>query len=228
MKSKKICALLVLALVVANAGCGRKKQETVEQPADTPVITEEVTEAPTETPAPTDTPEATEVAEESENDKGLEAQSTPDVTPVEDQLHIYYGDSNAEHIIYTGIKKQKVTPELLLGELVKHDVVTKETKVNSIKESSSSKGKTLAVDFSGAFQEAIFNQGSSGEFIMIGSVVNTFLEAYGADSMTITVEGNTLESGHCIYDSPMKFYEVEKNASAQDVSNGIAKALGVD
>ena len=108
-----------------------------------------------------------------------------------------------------------------------HDVL-EDTKVNSIKETKSSKGKTLEVDFSEKFQEALFNQGSSGEFIMMGSVVNTFLRAYEADNMTITVNGNILESGHCIYESSMKAYEPDEDASSEENMSGIVNALGVE
>ena len=84
------------------------------------------------------------------------------------------------------------------------------------------------MDFSEKFQEDLFNQGSSGEFIMMGSVVNTFLRAYEADSMTITVNGNILESGHCIYESPMKAYEPDEDASSEENMSGIVNALGVE
>lgn len=229
MKMRRMCTLLVLMLALASVGCG-KKQEATEQSTEAPVATEAVTEAPTEAPTeePDQTPEATAVEEENETQKQLSENDTPEATPEEDKLMIYYGDENAEKLLSDGIDKQKVTPELLISELAKRNVLPSDTKVNSIKESKSSKGKTLEVDFSEKFQENLFNQGSSGEFIMMGSVVNTFLKAYEADTMTITVNGNVLESGHCIYESPMKFYEPDEDASSAEHVSGIADALGVE
>lgn len=225
MKMRKMCTLLILILALASVGCGKKKQEVAEQPTETPVATEFVTEAPTK--VPTETPAATDVVEEEKKDEQF-AKETPIPTPEEDKLWIYYGDDNAENLLIDGIEKQKVTPELLISELVKRNVILEDTKVNSIKETKSSKGKTLEVDFSEKFQEALFNQGSSGEFIMMGSVVNTFLRAYEADNMTITVNGNILESGHCIYESPMRAYEPDEDASSEENMSGIVDALGVE
>lgn len=226
MKLKRMCTLLVLVLALASVGCGKKKKEVAEQSAETPVVTETVTELPTEAPTETTAP-TEEVAEEEKNEEQLD-KATPAPTPEEDKLWIYYGDENAENLLIDGIEKQKVTPELLISELAKRNVISKDTKVNSIKETKSSKGKTLELDFSEKFQEDLFNQGSSGEFIMMGSVVNTFLRAYEADSMTITVNGNILESGHCIYESPMKAYEPDEDASSEENMSGIVNALGVE
>ncbi len=63
----------------------------------------------------------------------------------------------------------------------------------------------LHIDFSEAFQTQIFQMGTAGEYIMINSVVNTFLDAYDADKVRITVEGMVLESGHAIYDDYLFF-----------------------
>ena len=225
MKMRRMCTLLILVLALASVGCGKKKQDVAEQATEAPVVTEAVTEAPTE--APTETPAPTEVAEEEKNEEQLDKE-TPIPTPEEDKLWIYYGDENAENLLIDGIEKQKVTPELLISELAKRNVISEDTKINSIKETKTSGKKTLALDFSEKFQEELFNQGSSGEFIMMGSVVNTFLRAYEADSMTITVNGNILESGHCIYESPMKAYEPDEDASSEENMSGIVNALGVE
>lgn len=226
MKMRRMCTLLVLVLALASVGCGKKKEDVAEQSTEAPVVTEAVTETPTE--VPTETPAPTEeVAEEEKNEEQLD-KVTPAPTPEEDKLWIYYGDENAENLLIDGIEKQKVTPELLISELSKRNVISKDTKINSIKETKNSNGKTLELDFSEKFQEDLFNQGSSGEFIMMGSVVNTFLRAYEADSMTITVNGNILESGHCIYESPMKAYEPDEDASSEENMSGIVNALGVE
>ena len=42
---------------------------------------------------------------------------------------------------------------------------------------------------------------------MMGSVVNTLLAAYAAQSVCISCEGEIMETGHSIYDFPLSFYE---------------------
>lgn len=202
---------MLLLLVALGASCGKKNGKKVEQ---TPKATEVVIEVPTATP------EVTTAA-------GVEA--TDSAEKEEDGISIYHGDDNAEYIIEDKIPKQEVTPELLLSELEKRGILKKNTRVNSLNvKKSKENGTTLALDFSKEFQDQLYQQGTAGEFIMMGSVVDTFLKAYEADSMTITVNGNTLESGHCIYEGDMKFYEPDDSVSADKAAEAIAEALGAE
>ncbi|MDE7422391.1 MAG: GerMN domain-containing protein [Lachnospiraceae bacterium] len=230
MKAKKLLTMGMLVMAMALSACGSKeetkKEENVSAGETTVTPTEDTTPVETETPTPTEEPEVTETPV-------IEATATVapkenEAEPKEEGITIYYGDENAEHILSTQIPKQKVTPELLVAELAKRDILTSDVTVKSFKETKKGNVKTLAVDFGEKFREILFSQGSSGEYIMMGSVVDTFLKAYGAESMTITVEGDMLESGHCIYDSEMTFYEPSSNDSAEKVSEGIADALGVE
>ena len=67
----------------------------------------------------------------------------------------------------------------------------------------------ITVDFNKAFGGVVNSMGSSGELMIVGSVVNTFLDAFQAKSFYFTVEGKTFESGHVIYDFPMSFFSVD-------------------
>ena len=198
---------MLLLLVALGASCGKKNGKKVEQ---TPKATEVVIEVPTATP------EVTTAA-------GVEA--TDSAEKEEDGISIYHGDDNAEYIIEDKIPKQEVTPELLIKELAKRGILEENTSVNSLNiEKSQQNGTSLQVDF----QDELYRQGTAGEFIMMGSVVDTFLKAYEADTMTITVNGNTLESGHCIYEGDMKFYEPDDSVSADKAAEAIAEALGAE
>ena len=73
--------------------------------------------------------------------------------------------------------------------------------------SFSQEGKTLTLDLSREYQEYVMSFGTSGELITIGGVVNTFLKAYDADTITILVEGKTWDSGHAEIDGPLGWYE---------------------
>lgn len=229
MKGKKFAAAGMLVMALALSACGSKgNTENEENTAEeTPVVTaQNTTPVETETPAPEETPEVTE--EPKIEETAAVAPKEDDTAPAEDGISIYYGDENAEHILSEQIPKQKITPELLVSELAKRGILTSDVKVNSLKEVKKNGAKTLELDFGEKFRELIFSQGSAGEYIMMGSVVDTFLKAYDAESMTITVEGDVLESGHFIYDSSMKFYEPSTKDSVDEVSNKIADALGVE
>ncbi len=91
--------------------------------------------------------------------------------------------------------------EALIRVGVLHDHV----RVNEI--SWNLEENSIHVDFNAAFRDLICTQGTTGELMIMGSVVNTFLTANDAETMTITIDGEILESGHVIYDFPMGFYE---------------------
>ena len=66
---------------------------------------------------------------------------------------------------------------------------------------------TLVVQPSEMGLSFLNTMGTSGEYVVMGSVVNTYLTAFGLDRITITVEGNVPETGHSIYDQPLRMYE---------------------
>ena len=44
--------------------------------------------------------------------------------------------------------------------------------------------------------------------MLVGSVVNSFLSAYGAETVTLTCDGAVLETGHTIYDEPLSLMSI--------------------
>jgi hypothetical protein len=68
-------------------------------------------------------------------------------------------------------------------------------------------GDTLTVDFGPEFRELINSTGTAGEYMIMGSVVNTLITLNHVTYVHVTVDGEILESGHVIYDFPMSFYE---------------------
>ena len=68
-------------------------------------------------------------------------------------------------------------------------------------------GGEITLDFNEAFAQRIRSTGTAGEYILMGSLVNTYLDAFNAATVTVTVEGGVWESGHVIYDMPMGRFE---------------------
>lgn len=230
---RKLTITMLLVMAMLTMGCGSKDKENTKT-TEAPVVTEEVSQSVAEE---TEVPQSTEDVVEQNAEKSDSADeeerasnsSTNEEEEEESGIRIYYADSQAEHLLSENIGEEEVSTDLLLSHLAKHDVISDKTTINSINQTKSeSNGTSLTVDFSQEFQDDLFTQGTAGEFLMMGSVVNTFLRAYNADSMIITVNGNPLESGHCIYENPMKFCEVDENASADQVTQQLSEALGVE
>lgn len=130
---------------------------------------------------------------------------------------IFYGNGQADGFEQKEVQLESLTPENLLTELAKVNVVSIDTEVNSFEQD----GTTLKLDLSKGFSQYVNMMGTSGEYIVMGGLTNTFLRAYDAQEILITVNGKTLETGHAIYDKPLNFFETaetkeEENADEEE------------
>jgi hypothetical protein len=96
-----------------------------------------------------------------------------------------------------------LTAEAVLAELIKAGIVSRDVAVNSV----SMDGEQLLLDLNNAFYAQLCTLGTTGERFVVGSIVNTFLSAYGAETVLITADGTIMESGHVVYDFPLSFFE---------------------
>ena len=68
-------------------------------------------------------------------------------------------------------------------------------------------GEQGALDMNEAFGRAVTTTGTTGEYLLFGSLVNTVLTYFELGSVSVTSEGQTIESGHATYDEPLRFFE---------------------
>lgn len=118
---------------------------------------------------------------------------------------IYSGNDSADGFEQKEVEIQGLTPQNLISELAALNVVSINTEVNSFEQN----GKSLKLDLSKDFSQYVNMMGTSGEFIVMGGLVNTFLTAYDADEILITVDGKTLETSHASYENPLGFFEFD-------------------
>jgi hypothetical protein len=106
---------------------------------------------------------------------------------------------------YDGFDMVDITGEKLsvLEAMVQAGALPENIVINSISQNED----TLTVDFGSEFRDLINRQGTTGEYMIMGSIVNTFITLNEIKYIQITVDGDILESGHVIYDFPMEFCE---------------------
>lgn len=63
----------------------------------------------------------------------------------------------------------------------------------------------LSLDLSAAFGEAMQSAGNAGEAMTLGSLTNTMLAYFDAQTLLLTCEGEPLATGHNVYDEPLRF-----------------------
>lgn len=178
---KKMIAVLAAALLLA--GCSAKDTETTTGATESTAPSVETTLATTE--ATEETTESTAVEE------------------TEDTLirfTVYAPDEAWEHFVATEVEGENLS---VLEELIRVGVLNEDVEILSV----AWEDTHATVDMNGAFRDLVCTMGSTGEKMIMGSVVNTFLSAYQVETVTITVEGDVWESGHVVYDFPMSFFE---------------------
>ena len=65
----------------------------------------------------------------------------------------------------------------------------------------------IQADLNDAFAAQVRSFGTSGEYYLVGGVVNTLLDIYDGADVTLTVNGAPLESGHAVYDTALTRFE---------------------
>ena len=61
----------------------------------------------------------------------------------------------------------------------------------------------IKADLNDACAAQVRSFGTSGEYYLVGGVVNTLLDVYDGADVTLTVNGAPLESGHAVYDTAL-------------------------
>lgn len=200
---KILCVLLSIVMAVGLIACrATPTQEPTEKeniPTQTPA-----TEPPTTDPVAEEIPiDSTEI--EIEIDTALTG--TIETAPTEAlgmvfTYTVYTPNENADGFIEEVIETNVVNPESVLTELQKRNVLPEDVVVNSC----SIDDGHVNIDFNRAFADVVCSTGTSGELMIVGSVVNTYLSAFGTDSLYFTVDGEVLESGHTVYDFVMSYF----------------------
>lgn len=123
------------------------------------------------------------------------------------EINAYVSNDDATAFVAESVKIDELIPENIVNALVQKSVLSSDVRVLKCEEQTVDGVKSLDVDFNEAFGAYVCSMGTTGEYYTIGSVVNTFLDAYGCEKVKITVEGNTLETGHAEYPGYMNRFE---------------------
>lgn len=186
-KNTKIIAAVVVILLMVAAGCiyGFVLERNVPEtpPSDDTTQTEPTAPEQPENPddTQTDTPA---VQPENPNPAGGES------------AVVYVPDEQSESLTPVGTNVTDDSDQALVDALIKAGALPDGVKVVS----SELKDGVLTLDMNDAYAEAVRTSGTTGEEMLVYSLVNTFASARNAESVMLTVGGKPLQSGHEIYD----------------------------
>lgn len=201
MKQKGILLVITFAAALQITACG-KESGTVTAVAN-----------PTEEMSVMDT-----IKSLAELETSVQVENTTKGTEQEEaQVRIYYGNRKGSGLQMEEVTLSELTADRLVAALGTKNIVSIDTKVQEFSEQEGEGGKTLYLDLSKHFKEYLKMMGSDGETIVIQSLVNTFLDNYGADQMILTVNGVPLETGFRHYTEPLTMF-LEEEGTQEDKS----------
>lgn len=121
-------------------------------------------------------------------------------------LHVYCGDGQAEELVRKTVYVEEVTEQIVMEKLAEALDMGEEAGLKKISFGMHGGDKVIMLDMNRAFAEYVNRQGTAGEYIVMGSLTNTFLDCYQSDLLLVTTEGRVLETGHTVYEEYLEMY----------------------
>lgn len=188
-----------------------KKEETKEEETKQPETSKETDSESTETKDTTEEKDGKDSEAEKKEDTAEKAEDTTKETESaesqEEQLTLYLPNENADGWDVTKNQMEQITPDIIIGQLVGAGAIPDSVTVVSFGEDQGENGLILKLDLSSNFAEGLLNMGTAGEYLTMGSVVNSFLDTYQADGIEITAGGNVIETGHTSFEGVLNHFD---------------------
>lgn len=192
-----------------------KKEETKEEETKQPETSKETDSESTETKDTTEEKDGKDSEAEKKEDTAEKAEDTTKETESaesqEEQLTLYLPNENADGWDVTKNQMEQITPDIIIGQLVGAGAIPDSVTVVSFGEDQGENGLILKLDLSSNFAEGLLNMGTAGEYLTMGSVVNSFLDTYQADGIEITAGGNVIETGHTSFEGVLNHFDSNEN-----------------
>lgn len=196
MKKKYVLGILMaVVLMFAVTACGTTEQSEPEQDK---ITQEEQNKEPEKEPSG----EVTDTTEE--EDQG-EAQQEPEDTSKDENnlgpgtITVYSQNKDVSGYDKKEVSLEEITPQTVLSQLAAAGVLPSDTTVLSFTKKEQDAEQVIDLDLSEKFGSYIKEMGSSAEYLVIGSICNTYLDVYHCAKIHITVNGEMLATGHAEY-----------------------------
>ena len=147
---------------------------------------------------------AAEQAREEEEQQRIAAEQEQQGVP----LTIFYGNDTAEFLLAKTVTVPEINAGEIIAQLQEAQVLGGDTTLLSMEIGSDG---CMILDFNNAFGQQLGMYGSSGEYLMVGSTINTFLTAFPeCERAQILIEGEPCNYGQMDYSQPFtQFTNVE-------------------
>lgn len=191
-----IVCFIIMALMTACGKTANSQDNNANSTNDTKTETTK-----NEDKAKQDETNQTDTADDDEQEGENQQQNSDNAQTTQTGINIkvYCSNADASGFDTKEVAIQSLSSEEVLNALVGQGVLPVDVSVLSFKEFKKDGEEVLDLDFSEEFNTYMKSLGSSSEYYIVGSICNTFLDAYGCDKVHITVDGEVFATGHAEY-----------------------------
>ena len=200
-KMKKITAVWILMAMLAGiSGCSKEETPPPAEAEGTTTVTTEADQKEEPGQVTTGTGSQENVAAQSDTE-GQAGESNAV------SFSLYSSNDDATGLVQETVEVAALTPENVLAVLIERGGLQGDIRILGFEQAEDNGTRVLNIDFSQEFGTYVGSMGTAGEWTIMGSVCNTFLNAYGCEKVKITVEGGVLTTGHKEYKGYNGYFE---------------------
>ena len=200
-KMKKITAVWILMAMLAGiSGCSKEETPPPAEAEGTTTVTTEAEQKEEPGQVTTGTGSQENVAAQSDTE-GHAGESNAV------SFSLYSSNDDATGLVQETVEVAALTPENVLAVLIERGGLQGDIRILGFEQAEDNGTRVLNIDFSQEFGTYVGSMGTAGEWTIMGSVCNTFLNAYGCEKVKITVEGGVLTTGHKEYKGYNGYFE---------------------
>ncbi|KAI4444771.1 GerMN domain-containing protein [Schaedlerella arabinosiphila] len=200
-KMKKITAVWILMAMLAGiSGCSKEETPPPAEAEGTTTVTTEAEQKEEPGQVTTGTGSQENVAAQSDTE-GQAGESNAV------SFSLYSSNDDATGLVQETVEVAALTPENVLAVLIERGGLQGDIRILGFEQAEDNGTRVLNIDFSQEFGTYVGSMGTAGEWTIMGSVCNTFLNAYGCEKVKITVEGGVLTTGHKEYKGYNGYFE---------------------
>ena len=200
-KMKKITAVWILMAMLAGiSGCSKEETPLPAEAEGTTTVTTEAEQK--EEPGQVTTGTGSQENAAAQSDTEGQAGESNAVS-----FSLYSSNDDATGLVQETVEVAALTPENVLAVLIERGGLQGDIRILGFEQAEDNGTRVLNIDFSQEFGTYVGSMGTAGEWTIMGSVCNTFLNAYGCEKVKITVEGGVLTTGHKEYKGYNGYFE---------------------
>lgn len=202
MRKLRCVMFILVACILVLAGCGKSEpEESREKESQAEALELEDQEDKKDQVTKEDAKEDSKTQQEPATEQQETVVSSKTVT-------IYSPNEMADGFVTEEVETSEVTENWVVEQLISKGVIPGNVQALSCTETQEDGTNSIKLDLNQAFADFLQSLGSTGEYMVVGSVCNTFLDAYECSQVQITVEGNALATGHAEYPGYMSQFNM--------------------